>query len=381
MGGRRARSRRPGGRERVTHLLVTNDFPPKVGGIQAYLWELWRRFDPDTFAVLTASSHPDAAAFDREQAARGIRIERVSSRVLLPTPRLARRIRGRGPAGRRRPGRHRPRLPPRRHRPPPGHSLRCGAARGRVGRARPVAAQPPGRCPRAAPERDGRLGRRLPGHRGPASPAGQGDAADGRDPTRRRPRPIPAPDGDGAGHRPVRPRPPRRRTAGGEREPARAAQGDGRPHRRGGATARRCPEPDRGYRRSRARLGPVGREGGRAHRSGTPARRGRAMSTCPGWSVRPTCSPCSAATAGSGSSRRGSASCFLEAAAAGIPQIVGASGGATEAVRHGETGLVVRRPTDTAAVVRAIRRLLDDPGAAFEDGGGGTASGRGILRL
>ena len=50
------------------HLLVTNDFPPKVGGIQAYLWELWRRLDPDTFAVLTASSHPDAAAFDREQA-------------------------------------------------------------------------------------------------------------------------------------------------------------------------------------------------------------------------------------------------------------------------------------------------------------------------
>ncbi len=27
----------------VKHLLVTNDFPPKVGGIQSYLWELWRR--------------------------------------------------------------------------------------------------------------------------------------------------------------------------------------------------------------------------------------------------------------------------------------------------------------------------------------------------
>ena len=39
----------------MTHLLVTNDFPPKVGGIQAYLWELWRRLDPDTFAVLTAT--------------------------------------------------------------------------------------------------------------------------------------------------------------------------------------------------------------------------------------------------------------------------------------------------------------------------------------
>ena len=51
----------------MTHLLVTNDFPPKVGGIQAYLWELWRRLDPSTFTVLTASSHPGAAAFDAEQ--------------------------------------------------------------------------------------------------------------------------------------------------------------------------------------------------------------------------------------------------------------------------------------------------------------------------
>jgi phosphatidyl-myo-inositol dimannoside synthase len=77
----------------VTHLLVTNDFPPKVGGIQAYLWELWRRFDPDSFVVLTASSHPDADQFDRQQATRGIRIERVKSRVLAPTPHLVRRIR------------------------------------------------------------------------------------------------------------------------------------------------------------------------------------------------------------------------------------------------------------------------------------------------
>ena len=52
----------------MTHLLVTNDFPPKVGGIQAYLWELWRRLDPDTFAVLTARPIPTPAAFDREQA-------------------------------------------------------------------------------------------------------------------------------------------------------------------------------------------------------------------------------------------------------------------------------------------------------------------------
>ncbi|HUZ10715.1 MAG TPA: glycosyltransferase family 4 protein [Acidimicrobiales bacterium] len=76
------------------HLLVTNDFPPKVGGIQSYLWELWRRLDPDSFAVLTASSHPDHAAFDAEQAAAGFRIERTRGRILyLPTPSTVRRIR------------------------------------------------------------------------------------------------------------------------------------------------------------------------------------------------------------------------------------------------------------------------------------------------
>ncbi len=77
----------------MTHLLVTNDFPPKVGGIQVYLWELWRRLDPASFTVLTASSHPDAADFDAKQAAVGIRVERVAQPVLLPTPTLVRRIR------------------------------------------------------------------------------------------------------------------------------------------------------------------------------------------------------------------------------------------------------------------------------------------------
>jgi phosphatidylinositol alpha-1,6-mannosyltransferase len=77
----------------MSHLLVTNDFPPKVGGIQAYLWELWRRLDPESFTVLTASSHPDAGAFDREQAKVGIRIERVAAPVLLPVPGHVRRIR------------------------------------------------------------------------------------------------------------------------------------------------------------------------------------------------------------------------------------------------------------------------------------------------
>ena len=81
MGGRPAgldRARRHSGRcVDVTHLLVTNDFPPKVGGIQAYLWELWRRLDPSTFVVLPPRPIRTPPRFDAEQAARGIRIERV----------------------------------------------------------------------------------------------------------------------------------------------------------------------------------------------------------------------------------------------------------------------------------------------------------------
>ncbi len=78
------------------HLLVTNDFPPKVGGIQAYLWELWSRLDPRSYAVLTATSAPrrECEAFDADQATRGVRIERVKAETLIfPTPAVLRRIR------------------------------------------------------------------------------------------------------------------------------------------------------------------------------------------------------------------------------------------------------------------------------------------------
>src|SRR5580692_10610378 len=78
------------------HLRVTNDFPPKVGGIQNYLWELWQRLDPASFVVLTASSHPDAASFDAAQAERGVRIERVPESILyFPTPRTLAEVRQR----------------------------------------------------------------------------------------------------------------------------------------------------------------------------------------------------------------------------------------------------------------------------------------------
>jgi phosphatidyl-myo-inositol dimannoside synthase len=69
-------------------LLVTNDFPPKVGGIQSYLYELWRRLPADETTVLT-TPHPDAAAWDTRQ---GFRIERSRAQVLLPTRAMVRRV-------------------------------------------------------------------------------------------------------------------------------------------------------------------------------------------------------------------------------------------------------------------------------------------------
>ena len=71
---------------------------------------------------------------------------------------------------------------------------------------------------------------------------------------------------------------------------------------------------------------------------------------------------------------------FLEAAAAGVPQIAGDSGGAPEAVLDGVTGLVVRRPEDPGALAEALRTLLADPDAAPAHGGGRPGPGEGYLR-
>lgn len=72
----------------MKHLLVTNDFPPKIGGIQSLLWEWWRRLPPDSFAVLT-SPYAGADVFD---AAQPFHIERTREPVLLPHPWMVRRI-------------------------------------------------------------------------------------------------------------------------------------------------------------------------------------------------------------------------------------------------------------------------------------------------
>lgn len=72
----------------MKHLLVTNDYPPKIGGIQSLLWEWWRRLPPDRFAVLT-SPYEGAEEFD---AGEPYRIERTREPVLLPHPWMVRQV-------------------------------------------------------------------------------------------------------------------------------------------------------------------------------------------------------------------------------------------------------------------------------------------------
>lgn len=68
----------------VDYLLVTNDYPPKTGGIQVYLHELWRRLPEGRSAVLTASSDPTWESFD---ATSGVPTTRVPAGTLfMPTP-------------------------------------------------------------------------------------------------------------------------------------------------------------------------------------------------------------------------------------------------------------------------------------------------------
>jgi phosphatidylinositol alpha-1,6-mannosyltransferase len=72
----------------VKHLLVTNDYPPKIGGIQSLLWEWWKRLPHDRFAVLT-SPYGGAEQFD---AGEGYRIERTREPVLLPHPLMVNQV-------------------------------------------------------------------------------------------------------------------------------------------------------------------------------------------------------------------------------------------------------------------------------------------------
>jgi phosphatidyl-myo-inositol dimannoside synthase len=69
-------------------LLVTNDFPPRQGGIQSFLWELIRRLPPGQVAVYS-STHPDAERFDAQLS---FPVCRHPTGLLVPSPAARRRV-------------------------------------------------------------------------------------------------------------------------------------------------------------------------------------------------------------------------------------------------------------------------------------------------
>jgi phosphatidylinositol alpha-1,6-mannosyltransferase len=72
----------------VRTLVVTNDLPPRPGGIQTFVHEIVRRQDPSSVVVL-GPQEAGSAAFD---ASAGYEIHRHNGPI-IPTPRVARRIR------------------------------------------------------------------------------------------------------------------------------------------------------------------------------------------------------------------------------------------------------------------------------------------------
>lgn len=337
----------------MSHLLVTNDFPPKLGGIQSYLWELWRRLDPASFTVLTTPY--DGA--DEWDAAQPFRVVRTPEKVLLPTPSLARRIDALAAEV----GAHLVVLDP---------ALPLGLLGPRL--ARPYGlvlhgaeVTVPGRLPGS---------RALLGHvlRGAAEvvaaggyPAAEGERAAGR--------PLPVtivpPGVDPDRFRPLDDE---------QRAKARALfdlPADGRVvvslsrlvPRKGmdiliEAAARLAPErPDLvvaigGGGRDRPRLERL------VARTGAPV---RLLGRVPDADL-PALYGCADVYAmlcrnrWAGLEQEGFGIVFLEAAACAVPQVAGNSGGAAEAVADGETGLVVDDPTDVGAVAGALAALLDD---------------------
>jgi phosphatidylinositol alpha-1,6-mannosyltransferase len=338
----------------MSHLLVTNDFPPKLGGIQSYLWELWRRLDPHTFTVLT-TSYEGAEAWDAEQR---FRVVRTREKVLLPTPSLARRI--------------------------DALAAETGAGLVMLDPALPVGllgsrlATPYGlvlhgaevTVPGGLPGSRALVGRVL---RGAAEvvaaggyPAAEGERAAGRS----LPVTVVPPGVDPERFRPL---------DAEQRAKARALfdlPADGRVvvslsrlvPRKGmdvliEAAARLAPErPDLvvaigGSGRDRKRLARL------VARTGAPV---RLLGRVPDEDL-PGLYGCADVYAmlcrnrWAGLEQEGFGIVFLEAAACGVPQVAGASGGAAEAVVHGVTGLVVDTPGDPDAVAQALAGLLDDP--------------------
>ena len=335
------------------HLLVTNDFPPKGGGIQSYLWELWRRLPADDIAVHT-TPHAGAPVFDTDQA---FAVTRSREPVLLPTSTVVRRVRnlaeGQGaelvvwdPAL------------------PVGHAAR------RVGRPYAVVLHGsevtvPGRLPVTRSI----LARVLRG----ASlvicagnyPAAEAERAAGST----LPTVIVPPGVDTARFRPLdaAERASVRRELGLPVDAPLVVSVSRLVPRKGMATLIRAAarlgrtEPDlvvaiAGSGRDRRRLE------GLVASTGAPVRLlGRVPEELlPGLYGAGDVFAMLCRSRWGGLEQEGFGIVFLEAAAAGVPQVAGESGGAAEAGAHEKTGLVVGRPDAVEQVARTLSDLLGD---------------------
>ena len=339
----------------MSHLLVTNDFPPKVGGIQSYLWELWRRLPPERFTVLT-SAHKDSAGFDAAQPFPVVR----AGPVLLPTPAMVRRVREQAAAT----GAGLVVLDP---------ALPIGLIGPRLGLPYAVVLHGaevtvPGRLPG---------GRSAMAHvlRGAVHvvAAGGYPAAEARRAARGSLPPVTVvpPGVDSGRFRPLAAEARAKARADLGVEPGtRLVVSVGRlVPRKGMDTLVRAAgllasgHPDlvvlvagRGrdlgrLRRLAEQAGAPVRFLGRVPDDGLPALYGAADVFA---------SPCRSRWGGL--EQEGFGIVFVEAAACAVPAVAGDSGGAAEAVVDGETGLVVRRPSDPSEVAAALAILLDDPG-------------------
>ncbi len=345
----------------MKHLLVTNDFPPKIGGIQSLLWEWWRRLPPDSFAVLT-SPYAGTKEFD---AAQPFRIERTREPVLLPHPWMVRRI----DAMAKEVGAELVVLDPAVPLGIVGPSLRLPYDVVLHGAEVTV----PGRLPLAKQTLGHVLRRSRHIVAAGGYPAAEAEQAAGR----KLPITIVPPGVDVERFHPL-----------SEAEVSQAREHFGLPVAADLIVAISRLVPRKGFdtairavarmRRSRPDLVLAISGGGRdedrlrtlAAELDAPV---RFLGRVPNDDL-PRLYGCAdiysmlCRNRWGGLEQEGFGIVFVEAAACGVPQVAGDSGGAAEAVADGETGIVVRRPDDVGEVIAAYSALLDDPARRREMG-------------
>ncbi len=346
----------------IRHLLVTNDFPPKVGGIQSYLWELWRRLPPEDFTVLT-SPYAGADAFDRAQP---FRVERTPEPVLLPSPLMVRRIRRLAGEV----GAQVVVLDP---------AVPLGLVGPELGIPYAVVLHGaevtvPGRLPVSR-----QLLARVLRHSSLVISAGGYPEAEARRAEPKLPPVVNIPPGvDTARFVPLGP---------DDRVAARRRLGLPGTGRLVVSVSRLVPRKGmdvlieaaahlrrEGHGDLVVAIAGSGRDRGRLERLNRrlddPVRLlGRVPDAdLPALYASADVFALCCRTRWGGLEQEGFGIVFLEAAAAGVPSVAGDSGGAAEAVADGETGSVVDRPSDPLAVAAALRAILDDPALGERQG-------------